>query len=122
LATTTGRRWWADIQAIKLMSRLPNVGAAPGGQAYLAPAAVAAGRKGITAVAGPDATAPLGRVGVWTDGARRAVVAVRSASGRRLVTADEGDGMMRTNVFSDLLGLMLVVFSDGLEGLGATSF
>jgi hypothetical protein len=122
LATADGRRWWADIQAIKLTERLPDSIAAPGGQAYLAPAAVVAGHKGLTAMAGPDATPPLGRVGVWTDGGRRAVVAIRSASGRRMVMADEGDGMLRTNVFGDLLGLMLVTFSDGLEGVAAASF
>jgi hypothetical protein len=58
---------------------------------------------------------------VWTDGARRAVVAVRSASGRRLITADEGDGMVRTNVYGDLLSLMLALFSDGVEGFTAAS-
>lgn len=120
--TDTGRRWWADIQAIKLMTRLSGNFAAPGGQAYLASAAVAAGRKGITAVAGPDATAPLGRVGIWTDGARQAMVAVKSASGRRMVTADEGDGMARSNAFGDLLGMLLLLFSDGMESLDPASF
>jgi hypothetical protein len=104
------------------MARLPDSIAAPGGQAYLAPAVVAAGRKGLTALAGPDATAPLGRVGVWTDGARHAVVAIRSASGRRLVSADEGDGMVRTNLFGDMLGMLLVWFADGAEGFAAASF
>jgi hypothetical protein len=121
LPTAAGRRWWADCQAVKLLARLPDSIAAPGGQAYLAPAAVAAGRKGLTAMAGPGATASLGRVGVWTDGARHAVVAIRSASGRRLVSADEGDGMIRTNVLGETLGVLLLWFTDGPEGTGAAS-
>lgn len=110
LATATGRRWWADIQAVNLLGRVPDSFAAPGGQAYLAPAAVVAGHNGLTAMAGPDATPPLGRVGVWTDGARHAVVTVKSASGRRLVMVDEGEGMLRSNVFPDLLGSLLLDF------------
>ncbi len=110
LATATGRRWWADIQAVNLLDRLPDSFAAPGGQAYLAPAAIVAGRKGLMAMTGPGATPPLGRVGVWTDGARRAVVTIKSASGRRLVMVDEGEGMLRTNVFVDLLGSVVLGF------------
>lgn len=110
LATTTGRRWWADIQAVNLLDRLPDSFAAPGGQAYLAPTAIVAAHKGLTAMAGPDATPPPGRVGVWTDGARHAAVTIKSASGRRLVMADEGEGMLRSNVFVELLGSLLLDF------------
>jgi hypothetical protein len=121
LATANGRRWWADIQAVKLIARLAGGITAPGGQAYLAPDVVAARQKGVTAVAGPDATAPFGRVGVWTDGARRAVVAIRSASGRRLVSADEGDGMVRSNLAGETLGLLLLWYADGANGFAAAS-
>jgi hypothetical protein len=110
LATTAGRRWWADIQAVNLLDRLPDSFAAAGGQAYLAPSAIVAAHKGLAAMAGPDATPPPGRVGVWTDGARHAAVTVKSAAGRRLVMADEGDGMLRSNVFVDLLGSLLLDF------------
>jgi hypothetical protein len=37
---------------------------------------------------------------VWTDGARHAVIAARSGSGRRIVIEDEGDGMIKTNTLS----------------------
>jgi hypothetical protein len=64
--------------------------------------------RGLTAMAGPDAAVAPRQVGVWTDGARHAVVTTTSSSGRRLVLADEGDGTLRTNVFGDFLGLVLL--------------
>jgi hypothetical protein len=110
VATAAGRRWWADIQAINLLDRLPDSLAAPGGQTYLVPAAAVAGHKGLTTMTGPDARPRVGRVGVWTDGARHAVVAVTSASGRRFVLADEGEGMVRSNVFGEIMGSVLLDF------------
>jgi hypothetical protein len=109
-ATATGRRWWADVQAYNLLDRLPDSLAAPGGQAYLAPVAAVAGHRGLAAMAGPDARPPVGRVGVWTDGARHAVVAVTSASGRRLVLADEGEGTVRANLFPESVDSILLDF------------
>jgi hypothetical protein len=42
----------------------------------------------------------------WTDGAKRALLATTSASGRRMLWSDEGDGMLRTNAFGDLASLL----------------
>ncbi|MCW2985525.1 MAG: hypothetical protein JWR63_3095 [Conexibacter sp.] len=55
----------------------------------------------------PGSAAPTGRVGLWTGGAHRAGLAIRSPSGRRYVIEDQGDGMLRTNVFGDHTGLWL---------------
>lgn len=46
---------------------------------------------------------------MWTDGARHAVIAARSGSGRRIVIEDEGDGMIKTNTLSDLSGFWLAL-------------
>jgi hypothetical protein len=64
-------------------------------------------------MAGPSAAPPVGRVGVWTDGARHAVLAARSGSGRRFVFEDEGEGMVRSNVFGELTNLWLLLLLDG---------
>jgi hypothetical protein len=102
--TAAGRVWMQDLAA--LMGFIGNGDgpklAAPGGQSYRTTAQlVAAGRKdGYVAMSGPDGAVPVGRVGVWSDGARQAAIAVVSASGRRFVDADEGNGLLRTNFLS----------------------
>ncbi len=106
LPTEAGRRWWADVQALDALDRLPDSLAAPGEQAYLTTGAIVAAHRDLTAMAGPDAAVAPGHVGVWTDGARHAVVATTSSSGRRFVMADEGGGTLRTNVFGELAGLV----------------
>jgi hypothetical protein len=110
VTSDAGRRWWDDLRSIGLLDRLPDSLAAPGGTSYLAPAAIVAQHAGLVAMAGPGATLPPGRVGVWTDAARRAAVAVTSASGRRFTLADEGDGTVRTNVYGELHGLIALTF------------
>jgi hypothetical protein len=108
LPTDAGRRWRADVLALDRLDRLPDSLAAPGGHAYLTTAAIVAAHRDLTALSGPDAAVAPGRVGVWTDGARHAVVATTSSSGRRFVMADEGGGMLRTNIFSEFVGLVLL--------------
>jgi hypothetical protein len=66
----------------------------------------AAHGEGLVALESPGAAVRSGRVGVWTDGAKRALLATTSASGRRLLWSDEGDGMLRTNAFGDLASLL----------------
>jgi hypothetical protein len=69
-----------------------------------APAAdvVAKGRGFIVALDGPDAAAPHGKAGYWTDGTR-VVVAGLSAAGRRLFIELERD-VIRTNVIGYIAG------------------
>ena len=112
--TDAGRRWYQDLDVILRLSAadLDDL-TAPGGQAYRATAdVVTRGRPELVAMAGPGGPAPLRQVGVWTDGARRAVVATRSGSGRTLLYADDGDGMLRTNLFGELSSFwLLLVFT-----------
>jgi hypothetical protein len=61
-------------------------------------------------MAGPGATVRPGRVGVWTDGAQRAAVAITSPSGRRITLADEGEGTVRTNLYAELAGILSLTF------------
>jgi hypothetical protein len=115
--TKVGRRWFHDLDAVGALSfsDTPHL-AARGAGAYYPTASVLGHSPKSRAVALPTAAAapPVGRVGVWTDGARHAVVAARSASGRRFFFEDEGDGMLRTNVLGELSGLwLLLAVSDG---------
>jgi hypothetical protein len=106
-ATTFGRAWFADLRAFSRLDEVPDRLTAPGGATYLTSAALAAGHPKVMVMATPGATVPVGRVGVWSDGGPHAAVAVTSSSGRRYVMADEGDGTIRTNIYSDLVGLLL---------------
>jgi hypothetical protein len=100
--TAAGNRLEADFLAIvPILSASEDVGVPAGATTY-PPAATIAKRIGHGAVAlsGPDAPLARGHVGVWTDGAQRAALATTSATGRRMVWADDGDGILRSNVFS----------------------
>jgi hypothetical protein len=103
-ATPAGVRMFQDLKAIALVvdADTDHITAA-GGKAYKTTTQiVAAHRKTYVALPGADAAPPVGRLGVWTDGARRGVLAARSASGRVVRLVDEGDGTARTNVFGML--------------------
>lgn len=106
--TAAGKGWMQDLAALNLLDVTLGL-VAPGGQSYLPAAKVAAaGRKnGLVAMSGPDGAVPVGKVGVWTDGAKQAAVAVVSPTGRRFVIADEGDGIGRTNTLSLYSSLFL---------------
>lgn len=106
--TAAGKGWLEDVATISGTDG-PLGLAAPGGQSYLPTAkVVAAGKKqGLVAMSGPDGAVPPGRTGVWTDGARQAVVVLASPTGHRFVIADEGDGVGRTNVLSFYSSLFL---------------
>jgi hypothetical protein len=105
--TPAGRHWVQDLDAVGLLASDSADGVdrfAPAGASAYWPTAtvVAHGRKALVAMPSPGAAVAVGRVGVWTDGARQAVEATTSASGRRIFVADEGDGMVRTNLFGEL--------------------
>lgn len=111
-----GVRWLQDLQALGLLVTDDEHGdrfAPSGATAYWPTATIVAhGRKALVAMAGPEAPVPVGRVGVWSDGGHRAVEATVSASGHRAFLADEGDGMVRTNVYGQLDLLTLLSGSD----------
>jgi hypothetical protein len=109
--TATGRRWLQDVEALALvLGDAEDVDHfAPSGATSYWPSEtiVAHGHKVLMAMSGPGASVPVGRVGVWSDGARQAAEATLSASGRRFFIVDEGDGMVRTNVFGEIDVLVL---------------
>lgn len=108
--TAAGKGWIQDLETVMVLLDGEDLDfAAPGGKSYLPTAQlVAAGKKQhYVAMSGPDGAVPVGRVGVWTDGARQAAVAVTSPSGRRFLVVDEGDGVGRTNLLSIISSLFL---------------
>ena len=72
-------------------------------------------------MSGPDGAVPVGRVGVWSDGARQAAIAVVSASGHRFMAVDEGDGLYRTNLLSAISILTLSVSFALADGTSSSS-
>jgi hypothetical protein len=101
-ATARGRRWQAEtVASDELIDAIGARGiAAAGATAYPSTAAVVARRPGLVALSGPDAPVARGKVGVWTDGAQHALLARRLPSGVRGVYADDGNGVVRTNLLS----------------------
>lgn len=101
-----GRAFVQDTEALELLSDADS-GLRPvaaGGQSYRTAAEIAAGSpKRYVALGGRGATPPVGRVGVWTDGGQRLELVAASASGRRFVVADEGAGVVRTNMLSPFI-------------------
>ncbi|HEY4097905.1 MAG TPA: hypothetical protein VGM33_20455 [Baekduia sp.] len=100
--TARGRRWLTQIDAaLALVIAVPDKGiAVAGATAYPSTAAVVAKHPGLVALSGPDAPVAQGKVGVWTDGAQRALLARTLPSGVRGVWADDGNGVVRSNVLS----------------------
>ena len=58
----------------------------------------------LVALSSPSDTPPVDRLGYYSDGAERTVVAVVSRSGRRLFIEGEPDGVLRTNVAEFVFG------------------
>jgi hypothetical protein len=103
-----GRRWFYDFDAlVRIVGADTSHLAAPGAKAYRTTADAVRRSDGLVALAGPNGPAPVGQIGVWTDGGQRSVVATRSGSGRTYLLADDGQGVVRTNVFGGLSGLLL---------------
>jgi len=111
-----GRRYLETVVALGAITDGVPDGLVPAdATTYRDAATVVAGQKAIVALASPGQRVPKGKVGFWTDGDRHALVAVSSASGKRYVMADEGDGVVRSNLFGPLLGI-LGVLDRGLAG------
>jgi hypothetical protein len=102
--TALGRRWSARVgDATAFVTGVPEALASRGATAYPGAATIVAAHPGLTVMATPDAPLKRGAVGVWTDAAQQLVIAARTRSGRRMVAADEGGGMLRSNAFVGLL-------------------
>jgi hypothetical protein len=60
-------------------------------------------------LSGPDAPVARRRLGVWTDGAQRAELVTTSPTGRRMVLADDGDGIIRSNVSTTFAAAFILI-------------
>jgi hypothetical protein len=105
--TATGQRFIDDMNALESMPDGSGRLLAAGGQTYATPAQIVArDPKRYVALKSRGATPPVGRAGVWTDGAHDAEVVTASPSGARFVVEDQGDGVMRANIYSQIFGAL----------------
>jgi len=101
--TADGRAVVEDLRAFLPAFDVAEL-APKGATAYPTAAAIAAKHpKTLVALARPGAPVPRGRIGVWSDGAQQALLAAESPTGHRLVMADEGNGVVRSNIYNLLL-------------------
>ena len=100
-ATARGRRYESEMTAaLAFVTRMRDTLAARGATAYPGAATIVAQHDRLAVMATRDAPVRRGTIGVWTDAAQQAVLAATAPSGRRMVMADEGDGVVRTNVIA----------------------
>jgi hypothetical protein len=110
----TGRRWLQDAVTVEMIG---NAGAelnpaAPGGRAYRSAAQIVAKhRRQYVALATAGATPPVGRVGVWSDGAQSYEVVAVSPTGHRYVIADQGSSVVRSNVMPANVALQATIYA-----------
>lgn len=79
-----------------------DLGIPPTATTYPSAASIVTGRPSLKALTTPDATPPKNVVGLWTDGGHQAEIVGTGSDGRRIFLADEGDGILRTNLTSAL--------------------
>ena len=99
--TARGRRFLSETTAaLRFVTSLPVPLAARGATSYPGAATIVAQHSGLAVMTTADAPVRRGTIGVWTDAAQHAVLAATAPSGRRMVVADEGDGVVRSNVIA----------------------
>lgn len=77
-----------------------------GATRYPGLATIVASHEGLIGLPTPGAPLKAGRVGVWTDADQQALVALAAVDGLRYVMADEGHGMVRTNLYAGFLSVL----------------
>lgn len=75
-----------------------DLGIPPTATTYPSAASIVIGRPSLMALTTPDATPPKDVFGLWTDGDHQAEIVGTGRDGRRIFFADEGDGILRTNL------------------------
>jgi hypothetical protein len=79
-----------------------DLGIPPTATTYPSAASIVIGRPSLRALTTPDATPPKDVFGLWTDGGHQAEIVGTGSDGRRIFFADEGDGILRTNLTTAL--------------------
>lgn len=79
-----------------------DLGIPPTATTYPSAASIVVGRPSLMALTTPDTTPPKNVFGLWTDGGRQAEIVGTGRDGRRIFFADEGDGILRTNLTTAL--------------------
>ena len=105
LVTKAGRDYLDGFLALGRLS-VPGALVARGATRYPGAATIAARRPEFVPMATPGQALTPGQLGVWTDANRRALLATADADGHRYVLADEGDGLIRTNLYAPLLAIL----------------
>jgi hypothetical protein len=101
--TARGRRFLSETTAaLRFVASMPETLAARGATSYPGAATIVAQHSGLAVMTTPDAPVRRGTVGVWTDAAQQAVLAATAPDGRGMVFADEGDGVVRSNVIAEV--------------------
>lgn len=88
--------WLASRDHVRLGSL--DLGIPPTATTYPSATSIVIGRPSLMALPTPGATPPKNAFGLWTDGARQAKIVGTASDGRRIFLADEGDGILRTNL------------------------
>lgn len=112
--TRAARGYVMDIVAplAFALSESSPLGLVPAGATrYPGAATLAAAHAGLVPLLTPGGHLKEGQFGVWTDADQQALVATVLSDGRRYLFADEGHGMVRTNLYTGLLGVMNTVFA-----------
>lgn len=106
LVTAAGRRYMADMiapLALVLDDSAPFALVDADATRYPGVATIVAGHPGLIPLATPGGPLKGDGIGVWTDADQRALIAAIGSDGHRYLMADEGQGMVRTNVYAGLL-------------------
>jgi hypothetical protein len=115
--TLRGRKRAAELTDVAAFcAQIPDSLAGSGATAYPTAAAIVArthrlahGKQRLAALPTPGSPVRHGTVGIWTDGARRAVLATADRRGHRLELADEGSGVVRSNILPFLLDTLAIL-------------
>jgi hypothetical protein len=107
--TRDGWRYLLDLiapLALAFADGSPTELAEPGATRYPGVATIIASHGDLVGLATPGAPVKGDRIGIWTDADQQALIAFGAGFGLRYVLADEGHGMMRTNLYTGFLGAL----------------
>jgi hypothetical protein len=109
LLTPAGRRYLVDFivpLALLFDDQTPWDIAPAQATRYPGVATVLAAHPGVVGLPTQGAALAVGKTGVWTDADQQASIVFSGPDGLRYVLADEGDGVVRTNLFTTFLSVI----------------